>query len=645
MSEKEIKIVFERIRLIHYPIVMYHLQRRHKIYAFDFTYDMKKCTWLRRLINAEKIIRIYIKPHTKEHGGAIDQTEVIYSNLKNKRLQRIIANLYKSNEIDLIFKKSLLEEIFKYIYINNYLNAEGAKEGLRKILFYPDYYRFYEKMIAEHSNYKINALKNIDFCKWILPLLPIIRASDKLRFFGKTFFHLLLKVTLIITGRLIHAVPPRISHFKYAVPIDQVFQIKFKGGRNFDFILDHKKINIENTIFILNIPVNDEWLTSYKKKGYNFLRGQGIYKYIVSNVSTNPISDVFFALLGIAIRFNSSLLAFLSASIHSLNTFIEQQIIFNRVSFENYIYTNQESLRQLAINILVREQGGKTWDYAFSIGRGLIYAKDDDFSCYRHILWAFLNSDNYLAVHEDMVSYHRLHLPKVRKYHIIGNIYSGMVSKGSKEMKKDLILEHFKPNINSETKILVFFDTTFIDSEDAPTTFQDAICFYQDIITLLDEREDILVIIKPSKDEAFFVSPYSQWSSAKRGRDIIHLWNILRRNPKVYWAGDSGDTPSVMAASDLVITHCYSSSTVEALGARKKAIWYESGNKHRGTIYDNIPGLVIHGYANLKERIDSLLYKVNDEEYNNYLDQCIKGKVESSLDGLALTRFRQLLKK
>jgi len=98
-----------------------------------------------------------------------------------------------------------------------------------------------------------------------------------------------------------------------------------------------------------------------------------------------------------------------------------------------------------------------------------------------------------------------------------------------------------------------------------------------------------------------------------------------------------------MAISDLVITHCMSSPTVEALGARKKAFWYESGDKHRGLAYDKIPQLVIHGYHDLKKRIEYLLYEINDDEYDEYLNKNIKSKIEYQLDGLALTRFRKLI--
>ena len=100
----------------------------------------------------------------------------------------------------------------------------------------------------------------------------------------------------------------------------------------------------------------------------------------------------------------------------------------------------------------------------------------------------------------------------------------------------------------------------------------------------------------------------------------------------------------IIAASDLIVTYYMSSPTGEALGARKKAIWYKSKKSARSNMYDKIPGLVVYGYAELEKRVHQLLYEVNEKEYDDYLERYIKGNVETALDGLAITRFRQLLK-
>ena len=152
-----------------------------------------------------------------------------------------------------------------------------------------------------------------------------------------------------------------------------------------------------------------------------------------------------------------------------------------------------------------------------------------------------------------------------------------------------------------------------------------------------------MLIIKPSKNQSYFVDLKSQWSSPTKGVQIVELQNQLMNNDRVYWAGDAGDLITIISISDLIVTHCLSSCTAEALGARKKAVWYESGTKHSNVLYKNIPRLIVQGFSALNETLDYLLYQVTDDEYKTYLDTWIKENVEYSLDGLALTRLRKLL--
>lgn len=630
---------------------MFQLWMGREVYVFDFSCNLKKQRLVRSLINNDIIKRIYIKSVAKEYGDAIDQTEIIYNGLRNNKLSKVVSSLYETDETSLIFKKVLVNEIFKCIYLNKYLSEKEKSSGSsRELYFVPDNYKANEKIIKKHGSYNLIPLKRIKILRYVMLFLPVVHFLDKLKFFVVSFFYISLQIVLINLGSLLKGERKKPVYFKYAIPIDQVFQIKFKGKRGFDFLLDHKKITKENTVFILNISINDDWVSCYEKKGYNFFVAGGIYspgkiiKVGHNCLSSKALIKVLFEMFACWKAFT----VFMYAFFISLRTFVNWRVFFEHMSFSNYIYTNQEGAEQLAINILVRKQGGATWNYACFLGGTYLCSNNVyNFKEYRHIIWSYLNSDFFIGMNEDVISYYKLHHQDVRKYYVIGSIYSEMVCNNMKYRKKEVFLsKYFSQNVsNNNAKIIAFFDTSFIDSDECETNFNDCIDFYRDILRLLNSLEDIFVIIKPAKSEVFFISPEGQWSSPKKGRVIIDLWNTLKTNTKVFWAGDSGDIPAVMALSDLVVTHCMSSPTAEALGARKKAIWYESGNKHRGVMYDRISGLIAHGYKELEERIEELLYEISDEDYNEYLDKYIKGKIESHLDGLALTRFRQLLVK
>lgn len=647
-SRKKV-ILFENIRPFHYPVLMYQVWRGGEVYIFDFNGNLKKKRLVRYLINNDIIKRIYIKSVAKEYGDAIDQTEIIYNGLRNNKLSKVVSSLYETDETSLIFKKVLVNEIFKCIYLNRYLSEKEKSSGSsRELYFVPDNYKANEEIIKKHGSYNLIPLNRIKILRYVMLFLPAVHFLDKLKFFVASFLYISLQIILINLGSLIKGKQKEPVHFEYAIPIDQVFQIKFKGERGFDFLLDHKKITKENTVFILNIPINDDWVSCYEKKGYNFFVAGGIYspgkiiKVRHNCLSSKALIKVLFEMFACWKAFT----VFMYAFFISLRTFVNWRVFSEHMSFSNYIYTNQEGAEQLAINILVRKQGGATWNYACFLGGTYLCSNNVyNFEEYRHIIWSYLNSDFFIGMNEDVISYYKLHHQDVRKYYAIGSIYSEMVCNNMKYRKKeDFLSKSFSQNVfNNNAKIIAFFDTSFIDSDECETNFQDCIIFYQDLIKLLDSLENILLIIKPAKSEVKFISPEAQWSSPKKGMEIVRLWKILKSNSRVYWAGDSGDAPAIMAFSDLVVTHCMSSPTAEALGARKKAIWYESSDKYRGVMYDKIPGLIAHGYKELEQRIENLLYKISEEEYNEYLDKFIKGKVESHLDGLALTRFRQLL--
>ncbi|MCP4608387.1 MAG: hypothetical protein GY845_06720 [Planctomycetes bacterium] len=117
----------------------------------------------------------------------------------------------------------------------------------------------------------------------------------------------------------------------------------------------------------------------------------------------------------------------------------------------------------------------------------------------------------------------------------------------------------------------------------------------------------------------------------------------LKANPRCHFTGYKGDPSEIMAASDLIVTYAFSSSTLEALSARRKAIYFDPSNRRRGCRYDRIPNLVAHDYDELKYLVHKLLYETAEEEYSEFLNTHVKGVIDPYLDGKAVTRFRKLL--
>lgn len=648
MREKHTQILFfERIRTIYLPIVLYHLWRGREVYAFDFTYDMKRRWWLRRLINSGRVRRIYVDTLSPAHGEAIDQTEAIFKRLKGGWMQKAVTGLVGTDEVELVFKKGLLGEIFKCVYINACLaEFEAAAEEGCSLRFFPEYYHVFRRMIARCGAGELRALRKVRCSAWHTLILPVLRLADRVACWVPRWCYLLANALLLALGNIVSTKGRQREHFRYAIAIDQKFQIALKGKRYFDFLIDNKALTAANSIFLFSIPIPDEVRDHCRRNGYRFLDVRSMLRpaqVLKSACSRGWIWRYLAGLARISI-FDRRPLPFLMSALQGMNALIEQKLLRARLSFDHYIYTNQESPKQLAINILVRSHGAVTWNYSLFIGGGFIYVEKEDFLEKRNILWAYLNSDHYVGASGDAVKYNKLHCQNVAQYHDVGCIFSELVQEYLADPgKKALARNYFGRELTGREKVISFFDTTFIDSEYCQTTYDDAIGFYEDILRLLDEFADIYALLKPSKADYYFTAPDFQWSSLAKGRKIAELREALKRHERVHWAGTSADVSAVIAAGDLVVTHCLSSPTFEALGARKKAIWYESGDKHHGVLYDSIPGLIAHGYEELKEHVRHLLWEVSEDEYAAYLDEHIKNRVESFLDGRALSRFRRLL--
>jgi len=273
--------------------------------------------------------------------------------------------------------------------------------------------------------------------------------------------------------------------------------------------------------------------------------------------------------------------------------------------------------------------------------------KDMDIVKRRHWLWSFLFYDFYIGWNSRIVEYYKLHHQKIKNYCNVGCFWSEIIldnnatlSINSYLKKRGTELKELKEGF----KVVSFFDTSFFDGIASKYPLKDGIKFYKDVFRLLSEDPNLFIIVKEKKPEtiysnkAFFV--YSQ-----DNREYSEILKKLRAHVRCYVAGHNADPVSIIKVSDLTVTHAFSSSTIEALGARKKAIFYDPMNRFRGYYYDDIPNLTAHRYEELKYLTNKLLYEITDREYGEYLNREVLNKVENYLDGRGLTRFRSLLSK
>ena len=242
------------------------------------------------------------------------------------------------------------------------------------------------------------------------------------------------------------------------------------------------------------------------------------------------------------------------------------------------------------------------------------------------------------------INYYKKHYQNVKNYFNNGSLVAELIKNEKKNDYKDKFRESlFSKSLTSNSKIISFYDTSFYDYDEAITTFDDFFGFYKDILKLTEKFKDLFIIIKPAKPFNKYLLKHNPWASFDKIHKVQDIINKVKKNNKIYLASDAADTVSIMAYSDLVVTHCMSTPSCDVLASGARAIWYESGNRHKGVLFDHIPDLIIHGYNNLEKFVSITLTDDTSLKYNEYIEKNVKGVVEDYIDGNAVSRFRNLL--
>lgn len=640
-------MVFEKLHAAYYLLVRYYLWRGYRVVFFDFEQESGKIGWVRRLRFCGKLHRVYVLPNMEVHGQAIDLVESIVSNGKRKGLAGLLAKLFETEDARLILKKQLVEEIFPCLYMHYYLTRRAGEDSRPgEIGFLPENCMSWARYLRRYGNYHLDPLPASIKQYWFHRLLvwPVV-LGNRAKGIG-AFLYLVTALCALKAGRLFRRPAPGVREARYAISLDQVFQVKFTGARSFDFLLDGKTLTKENTVFIKSSALRDWPGRRYEEHTFVDEDRFGTLRTMLCHAYSGSFVERGFA----ACRLLLVLIPFLPASLlwksmAVLYVFLRWNVLCQHVRFDHYVYTNKEGYSQTAVNLVLRGYGVKTWNYASSTGLGYRAAMSrDGFGRCRHIIWSFLCSDYFVAVNEDNIEYQKLHHQQVGSYVNLGSIWSEAINGSVLALDRAAFLkEHYGADVPADRKVVSFFDTTYIPDENSPSPTREATVFYGEILRLIDEWPELLVIVKPSKDDAIFISPDYLWSSPE-GEGIVGLRNNLRKHPRCYFANHSADPSDIIAVSDAVVTYCFSSPTVDALGSKKRAFWYEVSNRWKVNFFRDIPALVVHGYDNLKERLRCLLFETTDQEYDRYLERHINGRVVANLECSTLTRFRELLK-
>ena len=539
-------VFFENVTHAHRPWVGWFLFRGDQVHFFDFEPHLRAMGWLRRLLQQERIQRIYIPSASQADSIAMDDAEGLFPQFSSHPLIQALGSLYSPEEAAPFFKKALLETRFRSVFIRRYLQEYSRRNPHQRVLLIPEISCHWEP-------------DNHRFCPpGVRALSAAIRIIQDAAYNTAISSALFLHLFFIRIGRLLSR-KIRTEAAVHVYPVEQEFQVKFQKKRGFDFLLDGKILTKQNTLFLVHPTGEGPWVQEAIRTGHRILR-LSHFAQIRSpggHLRNPPIHLKSGPLIKAALGFLLHPLTprwIAEAAGRGLFVGMTHSALLERLKFKNYLYLNQEHLSQQWLNILIRRAGRQSWNFAFAIGGGYLYRPQSEFG-HRQRLWAYQNCDHFVSMSSQLIRYHQAHPQRTRFYHNVGNIWSEQIGSFSRGEIQQLRREWFGPGAQ-DRKIISFFDTTFIEADNSPSTYSEALLWYRDIERLLDEEKHLWAVLKPSRAAWRFVDHRARWADPL-GTEILNRWEVLKKHPRVYCAGDAGDPSAIIAASDLTVTFCF----------------------------------------------------------------------------------------
>jgi hypothetical protein len=300
--------------------------------------------------------------------------------------------------------------------------------------------------------------------------------------------------------------------------------------------------------------------------------------------------------------------------------------------------------RHVARNVVLRQAGTRTCYYIDSWNYNNLYATPTG-RPYRHWLWTYLLYDVLVAWNRVIVEYFQAHAQRIGAYVAVGCPWAEHARLLREGALRSEAAERVRAALTPGQRLVAVFPAWYQDLSVIPP--EDGLAFVEDIHRLLEDFPDVVIVVKEKQPRWFFVRherrDVARTYGGVAGARIYAAYDRMEAESRCLFPGHAMSASELIAVADLVISDPFTSTTYEALAAGVKALYHDASGRHRGALYDRIPGLVTHGYASLAARVRELLDDTPPADYAAYLKQHFVGALEPDLEALALTRFRALL--
>ena len=558
---------------------IYVIDNTSRPFVFKMIQKMHKHQWIKRVTEHHSAL-------FNSNSIAIKLADKIINQMSDSAVIKSARELYKSKETDLVFKKTLAKHITLLTSLNQYII--NNQKIIKPTLFISKRYR---KILQGNPE--------------------ILDKSIKVKF-GFYWGGLQLRTIWLVMsfGYLIHLLiqpfcKKNINRkiFKYAISIAFPWATKFKGAREFTFLVDDNIIKKNEVVFLVEYPESKQFYQHYSSSGYNLREAsKGLHIKNLFSFSNLDVRHDFSKIVSFMITHKEDFFIY-ETLIFLLISRISWSVITNKVVFKNYIYFNKEYELQIAGNIFLKKKQVTTHAYSQFIGGSYQVSGNNSIWDNRNLHFSFLNPDYYYVNNQAMIDSMKLHHQDTVHHKNIGNIFSEKVIEMKGNLKYMEDLKHFY-NIKTKQKIVSIFDTSYVEQSTSYSNYDEAKYFLRDIILLAKSLPNCTFLFKPSKDSSFFLTSY--WADEK-GNNIMQLRHEFNQLANAFMLSDDDDVIDIISLSNVVVTNSFSSPTADALMSQVPAFWYQAKTDVSFSVYNKVPGLVVNGYEDLNTMVKEML--------------------------------------
>ncbi len=291
----------------------------------------------------------------------------------------------------------------------------------------------------------------------------------------------------------------------------------------------------------------------------------------------------------------------------------------------HWVSYNDDHPRQWIRNRLLREAGCQTWSYVHSVHDSEVFGPE--LGKKNPSRWLEAGYGHLIAWGKrDAALYCR-----TAEKHVVGPLWSAEV-RPSPRLRSLLDVRFKKAGTGP---VIAVFDTTF----DPASLYgdEDALEFFGGLRAFLDRPEwsSAVLLYKPKNALAEI--------HERVPKAAVALEQLLN-HPRCVALPPEIAPGAAIAEADLTISLAFTSTTVEALGARRRALYFDPKGRYRHSYYERFPNLVAHDRDELAWLCRYWL-DMPDADFQKYLDYYITPEFGGRLDAGAIARFRAALSK